>query len=139
MDGNRPILLVEDDLVDVMTTKRALKEIHVTNKLDIAENGEEAISYLKTNSDNKPCSILLDLNMPKMGGIEFLNIIKKEYDFKRIPIIVLTTSTEEQDMVKSYNLGVAGYIHKPVVYKDFVEAVKTIDLYWTLNRLPQDL
>lgn len=136
MTIKKPFLLVEDDKVDAMTVKRALKEIHVTNSLVIVENGEEALEYLKNTNNEKPGIILLDLNMPKMNGIEFLRIAKKDNDIKMIPVVVLTSSKEEEDKVESFNLGVAGYMIKPVDYKKFVEVVKTIHLYWTLSELP---
>ena len=136
MRSTKPILLVEDDQVDAMTVKRALKDIKVTNRLDITNNGEEALAFLKNPENEKPGIILLDLNMPKMNGIEFLRIAKSDDDLKKIPVVVLTTSKEEQDKVSSFNLGVAGYMIKPVDYLKFVEVVKTIDLYWTLSELP---
>ena len=136
MRSSKPIMLVEDDQVDAMTVKRALKEIHVTNRLDIVGNGEEALSFLRNPENEKPGIILLDLNMPKMNGIEFLKIAKKDKTLKRIPVVVLTTSKTEQDKVDSYDLGIAGYMLKPVDYRKFIEVVKTIDLYWTLSELP---
>lgn len=136
MRSSKPILLVEDDQVDAMTVKRALKDINVTNRLDITSNGEEALAFLRNLENEKPGIILLDLNMPKMNGIEFLQIAKHDDALKKIPVVVLTTSKEEQDKVDSFNLGVAGYMIKPVDYLQFVEVVKTIDLYWTLSELP---
>ena len=136
MRSSKPILLVEDDQVDAMTVKRALKEINVTNRLDITNNGEEALAFLRNLDNEKPGIILLDLNMPKMNGIEFLKIAKHDDALKKIPVVVLTTSKEEQDKVDSFNLGVAGYMIKPVDYLQFVEVVRTIDLYWTLSELP---
>ena len=136
MRSTKPILLVEDDRVDAMTVKRALKDIKVTNRLDIVNNGEEALIFLRNPENEKPGIILLDLNMPRMNGIEFLEIAKKDDDLKKIPIVVLTTSKEEQDKVDSFNFGVAGYMIKPVDYLKFVEVVKTIDLYWSLSELP---
>ena len=137
MKSSKPILLVEDDQVDAMTVKRALKEIKVTNRLDIVNDGEEALTFLKNSENKKPGIILLDLNMPKMNGIEFLQIAKKDESLKKIPVVVLTTSKEDQDKVDSFNLGVAGYMIKPVDYRKFVEVVRTIDLYWTLSELPE--
>jgi CheY-like chemotaxis protein len=136
MNSKRPILLVEDDEVDAMTIKRALRELKVTNKVDVAGNGEESLELLHDPQHENPCIILLDLNMPKMPGLEFLRIIKHDERLKRIPVVVLTTSCEEQDKIESFNLGVAGYMLKPVDYRQFVEVVKTIDLYWTLSELP---
>ncbi|MBT3260064.1 MAG: response regulator [Deltaproteobacteria bacterium] len=136
MRSSKPILLIEDDQVDAMTVKRALKEIKVTNRLDIMQNGEEALSFLRNPENEKPGIILLDLNMPKMNGIEFLKIAKRDETLKRIPVVVLTTSKAEQDKVDSFDLGVVGYMLKPVDYIKFVEVVRTIDLYWTLSELP---
>ena len=134
--SNKPILLVEDDQVDVMTVKRALKEIHVTNQIVNLENGEEALKYLRDPDSVKPCIILLDLNMPIMNGIEFLQIAKHDIRLKRIPVVVLTTSEEQQDKVNSFDLGVAGYMAKPVDYQQFVEIMRSIDAYWTISEMP---
>lgn len=134
---NTPILLVEDDQVDVMTVKRALKEIHVTNPVVNPENGQEALNYLRDPKNAKPCIILLDLNMPIMNGFEFLQVAKHDARLKRIPVVVLTTSEEQQDKVNSFDLGVAGYMAKPVDYRQFVEVMRTIDAYWTISEMPQ--
>ncbi len=133
----KSILLVEDDQVDVMTVKRALKEIHVTNPVVNQENGEDALKYLRDPDSEKPCIILLDLNMPIMNGIEFLHIVKQDALLRRIPVVVLTTSEEQQDKVSSFDLGVAGYMAKPVDYRQFVEVMRTIDAYWTISEVPQ--
>lgn len=134
---NKPILLVEDDQVDVMTVKRALKEIRVTNPVVNLENGEEALKYLRDPASVKPCIILLDLNMPIMNGIEFLQVAKQDTKLKRIPVVVLTTSEEQQDKVNSFEWGVAGYMAKPVDYRQFVEVMRSIDAYWTISEMPQ--
>jgi len=136
MKGKRPILLVEDDKVDTMTVTRALKEIHVNNNIISVGNGIEALEYLRNESNEKPCIILLDINMPKMNGIEFLEVVKQDDKLKMIPVVVLTTSKEEQDKVDSFRLSVAGYMIKPVDYRQFVEVVRTINVYWTLSELP---
>ena len=136
MRSSKPILLVEDDQVDAMTVKRALKELNITNRLDVTCNGEEALEFLNNSDNERPGIILLDLNMPKMNGIEFLQIAKKNTSLKRIPVVVLTTSKEDQDKVDSFNFGVAGYMIKPVDYRKFVDVVKTIDMYWTLSEMP---
>jgi CheY-like chemotaxis protein len=133
---NKPILLVEDDQVDTMTVIRALKEIHVTNRLVHLENGEEAVSYLRDPESEKPCIILLDLNMPIMNGIEFLQVVKRDDYLKRIPVVVLTTSEEQQDKVNSFNMGVAGYMTKPVEYRQYVEVIRSIDDYRTISEMP---
>jgi len=135
---SKPILLVEDDQVDTMTVKRALKELKVTNRLECVENGEAALAYLHDTAKERPCLILLDLNMPVMGGIEFLRVVKGNgLDLKRIPVVVLTTSEEQQDKVESFNMGVAGYIRKPVDYQRFVETMRAIDAYWTVSEMPE--
>lgn len=132
---NKPILLVEDDQVDVMTTRRALKEVRVANPLAVCENGEQAIAWLR-EAPELPCIILLDLNMPIMNGIEFLQSVKADPGLRRIPVVVLTTSEEQEDKVRSFDLGVAGYMAKPVDYRRFVEVMRSIDLYWTISEMP---
>lgn len=136
MRNLRPILLAEDDGVDAMTVKRAFGELKVNNELVRVTNGEEALEYLKTHADKKPCVILLDLNMPRMNGIEFLKAAKADDELRQIPVVVLTTSKDDRDKVESFKLSVAGYIVKPVDYKKFVEAIKVLNLYWTLSELP---
>jgi CheY-like chemotaxis protein len=133
MRNSKPILLVEDDNVDAKTVKRAVKELRIANPLVCKENGEEALEYLRDESDVKPCIILLDLKMPKMNGIEFLHVIKENKELKKIPIVVLTTSKECRDKIESFKLGVAGYMVKAPKYEELMEIIKTIDLYWTLS------
>jgi CheY-like chemotaxis protein len=133
---SNPILLIEDDSVDAMTVKRALKELRVANPLGHVENGEEGLAYLHDAENEQPCLILLDLNMPVMNGIEFLHAIKSLPEFKRIPVIALTTSDEQEDKMESFELGVAGYMRKPVEYQQFVEIIRTIDAYWTISESP---
>jgi CheY-like chemotaxis protein len=136
MRSYKPILLVEDDLVDAMTIRRALRELKVTNDLHVAGNGEEALQYLRDPDTVHPCIILLDLNMPRMGGLEFLDLIKQDSKLRRIPVVILTSSREEQDRISSFDKSVAGYMVKPVDYEQFVDVVRTIDLYWTLSEMP---
>jgi len=135
MNEQKTILVVEDDEVDVMTIKRAMKEIHVTNPVEVRWNGEEALEYLQGERE-LPGIVLLDLNMPRMNGMEFLQQVRSDERLKRIPVVVLTTSREEQDRFSSFNLGVAGYMIKPVDYIQFVEVIRAINLYWTLSELP---
>ncbi|MFH2041395.1 MAG: response regulator [Acidobacteriota bacterium] len=137
MSSNKPILLVEDDIVDQMTVKRALKEIHVSNRLIIANNGEEALFYLQNDTYEKPTLVLLDINMPKMNGIEFLKVVKEDDILKKIPVIVLSSSKEDSDRIDSFDLGVAGYMVKPVDYKKFVDVIRTIHIYWKLSEMPE--
>jgi len=136
MRNSKPILLVEDDNVDAMMTQRALNDIKATNKMVHKIDGKDALDYLRDDTAQKPCVILLDLNMPRMNGFEFLKVIKAEPVLKRIPVVALTTSDADQSVVESYELGVAGYIVKPVDYKQFIEAMRTLDMYWTLSKLP---
>ena len=136
MRNLRPILLVEDDRVDAMTVKRALKDLNVTNLLVHTPNGKEAFEYLTGEGNERPCIILLDLNMPKMNGVELLKVIKADDVLKKIPVVVLTTSRDTEDKFETFGLGAAGYIVKPADYKKFVEAMRTIDIYWTLSELP---
>lgn len=136
MRSTNPILLVEDDQVDAMIVKRALKKIKVTNRLDIARDGEEALRFLNDSKRERPVIILLDLNMPRMSGLEFLGVIKQDEVLKRIPVVVLTSSSEDKDKKDSFSLGAAGYMIKPIDFDQFVEVMHTIDLYWTLSELP---
>ena len=137
MKNNKSILLVEDDRVDALTVQRALKDINVTNPLYHVTNGEEALDFLRNRSQERPCIILLDLNMPRMNGIELLEILKQDNLFKSIPVVVLTTSKDERDRIQSFKMSVAGYMIKPVDYLQFVETMRMIKLYWTLSELPE--
>ncbi len=136
MRNLKPILLVEDDSVDVMMVKRALKDLNVTNLLVHTPNGKEALEYLTSEGNKRPCIILLDLNMPKMNGVELLKVIKDDVELKKIPVVVLTTSRDAEDKFETFELSTAGYIVKPANYKKFVETMRTIDIYWTLSELP---
>lgn len=134
-------LLVDDDEVDVMTVKRAFKKNNITSPLYVAANGVEALAMLRGNEMPKLLLgqrrlILLDLNMPKMGGIEFLRELRADPNLRPLPVIVLTTSNEDKDKVEAYNFNVAGYIIKPVTFTKFVEAMATLNQYWTLNEMP---
>ena len=131
------ILLVDDDEVDVMNVKRAFKKNNITNPLYIATNGLEALATLREPSfPQSRRLVLLDLNMPKMGGIEFLKELRADPALKPIPVIVLTTSNEDSDKVEAYNFNVAGYILKPVTFSKFIDAVVALNNYWTLSELP---
>ncbi len=136
MNGKQTILLVEDDEIDVRSVQRSFKDLRVTNPLIVTHNGEEALEYLKNDTGKHPGLILLDLRMPRMDGIEFLKIIREDDKLKIIPVVILTTSKEDEDKMDSFNLGIAGYMMKPVSYKDFVEVIRTIKLYWTLSESP---
>jgi CheY-like chemotaxis protein len=132
------ILLVEDDEVDVMTVQRAFKRGNINNPLYLASNGLEALAMLR-DTPGQPSVIpierrliLLDLNMPKMNGLEFLHELRADAALNHIPVVVLTTSNEEQDRVQAYDLNVAGYILKPVTFSIFVELMITLNKYWAL-------
>lgn len=139
MQSMKPILLVEDDTVDARTVKRALDDLGAATPLIHLTNGEEALRYLRNDQNERPCIILLDLNMPRMNGIEFLRAIKDEENLKTIPVIVLTTSREGRDVLDTFDLSVAGYVVKPVDYKRFVDTIRTIDRYWSLSQLPMEV
>ncbi len=137
MRGNKPLLLVEDDEVDVLTVRRALRDLRVANELMVAGDGEEALTILRDPERPRPALILLDLNMPRMNGLEFLRAAREEEVARGIPIVVLTTSRQDQDIFEGFDLNVAGYMVKPVDYRKFVEVMQAIDLYWTLSELPR--
>ena len=134
------ILLIEDDAVDVMNVKRSFKKANIKNPLFIAGNGVEGLAVLRGEAEvQMPKSrrlILLDLNMPKMGGIEFLTELRADENLKPTPVIVLTTSDQERDRIEAYNLNVAGYILKPVTFVNFAEVMATLNHYWTLCEMP---
>jgi two-component system, response regulator len=138
------ILLVEDNPLDVEMALRALKANRLSNHVLVVGDGQEALDYLYQRGefasktyDNYPKIILLDLKLPKVGGQEVLQIIKNDPEKKVIPVIVLTSSTKERDIVESYQLGVNSYIVKPVEFDKFVQAIKEIGLYWLLlNKQP---
>lgn len=137
MKGQRPILLVEDDEVDVLTVRRALRDLKVENDLILASDGEEALGFLRGGGGPRPALILLDLNMPRMNGFEFLRAAREGDLIEGIPVVVLTTSRQDQDIFEGFKLNVAGYMVKPVDYRKFVEMMQAIDLYWTLSELPR--
>jgi two-component system, response regulator len=133
------ILLVEDNPDDIDITKRALKEAKIINKLWIVRDGQEALDFLQHKGEYKdpslspkPGLVLLDINLPKINGIDVLDVIKKDPDLKRIPVIMLTVSKRDEDIMKSYNNGCNSFIQKPVSFENFVEVVKQISLYWGL-------
>ncbi|WP_431662204.1 response regulator [Pantanalinema rosaneae] len=132
------ILLVEDDAVDVMNVQRAFRKNHIANPLYIAQNGVEALAMLRGKDGQPPAVpndrrlILLDLNMPRMGGIEFLRELRSDPDLQSTPVVVLTTSNQDQDRVEAYHLNVAGYLLKPVTFQNFAEVMATLNKYWAL-------
>lgn len=132
------ILLVEDDKVDVMNVKRAFRQNNINNPLFIASNGVEALGMLKENYPvvPKPRIILLDINMPKMNGIEFLKTIRDNDELKNTSVFILTTSNDDRDKIEAHNLKVAGYILKPISYEKFLHTVATLQSYWQLIEIP---
>lgn len=130
------ILLVEDDAVDRMLVKRALSDLALDCQLEVVSNGETALDYLRAGKRPRPDLILLDLNMPRLNGIEFLDIVKHDAALLSIPVIVLTTSREDSDKKASFEKGAAGYIVKPAEYDQFVAAMAVLKSYWTLSELP---
>jgi CheY-like chemotaxis protein len=139
------ILLVEDNPDDVELALHALKRNNILNPIVVARDGQEALDYLDKNgkfADSKheePALILLDLKLPKVDGIEVLRHIKSKNALKKVPVVILTSSKEEKDLVESYDLGVNSYIRKPVDFDQFVETVRYIGYYWLLlNESPQE-
>ena len=138
------ILLVEDNPDDVELTLRAFKKSLIANEVAVARDGVEALEYLaSTNMDNgkhlneMPQVVLLDLHLPKVSGLEVLRAIRANPDTRLLPVVVLTSSDEESDILKSYDLGANSYIHKPVDFEQFLEAARQLGLYWlVLNQSP---
>lgn len=136
------ILLVEDDSYDVELTLSALAQNHLTNEVVVVRDGAEALDYLFRRGDyesrvaGNPMVVLLDLKLPKVDGLEVLEHIKSDPNLKTIPVVMLTSSREERDLVRSYNLGTNAYVVKPVDFPDFVEAIRTLGLFWALVNQP---
>ena len=131
-------MLVEDDEVDRMTVRRAVRKLKIPNKLMTAENGEEALNMLR-NSQDLPWFILMDINMPRMSGIELLKQMKADERLKIVPIIMLTTSAQDEDRYESFTHSVAGYVIKPVEFQNFVQVIDTIHKYWLLVESPDQM
>lgn len=139
------IILIEDNPADVELTLRALRKNKILNKVIVLSDGEEALDFLfmrgkfETRSDVHPKLILLDLKLPKINGLEVLKAIKSNEKFKWIPVVILTSSRQESDLIKSYNLGANSYIVKPVDFEQFVDAIRELGLYWLLmNEIPKN-
>ena len=145
MDG-KIILLVEDNANDVLLTERALKKSHILNQLVVATDGEEALDYLfgtgkgaERDMNMMPEVILLDINLPKIDGLEVLRRMRADNRTKLIPVVILTSSKEQKDLIDGYALGANSYIRKPVNFKQFVEAISQLGLYWlVLNQTAAD-
>lgn len=128
------ILLIEDDTIEVMKFNRVLNTLGLNHKIIEANNGEEALTILK-HKEIIPDIIILDLNMPKINGIEFLQILKEDDYLKFIPAIILTTSNNHKDVLECYKIGIAGYVLKPLKYDDYVERIRKMLEYWSTNEL----
>ncbi len=143
MSGIGRILLVEDDPKDVELTLTALEEYNLANEVVVTRDGEEALDYLyfrgkfATRAKENPAVMLLDLKLPKVDGLEVLQQIKSDEQLKLIPVVVLTSSSEEKDMLRSYRLGVNAYVVKPVDFHEFVNAIKELGVFWAvINEAP---
>ena len=141
----RSILIAEDSSHDVELTLSALADHHLANELVVVSDGAEALDYLyyrgrfKMRAVGDPAVMLLDLKMPKVDGLEVLRTIKQDEKLRRIPVVMLTSSREEQDLARSYQLGVNSYVLKPVDFQGFAEAIKNLGIYWTVhNQLPPE-
>jgi CheY-like chemotaxis protein len=131
------ILLVEDDAVDIMNVKRAFAQNHIMNPLVVAGDGLEALEVLRSNALPKSRRmVLLDLNMPRMNGIEFLRELRSDPELANTTVVVLTTSNDERDKIDAYNLNVAGYLLKPVTFQNFCDVMVALNKYWSLVELP---
>lgn len=132
--NDRPILLVEDNPMDVDLTLRAFKRRHVTNPIEVARDGEEALSWIARWEAGEPwpAVILLDLKLPKIDGLDVLRALKAHPTLRVIPVVVLTTSAESADVQTAYHLGVNSYIVKPVEFEKFMDVTGQVDLYWTV-------
>ena len=140
------ILLVEDNPSDIGLTRRALEKHRITNELVVAENGQEALDYLfgagthaGRNVTDLPTVVLLDLKLPKLNGLEVLRRIRENPRTKWLPVVILTTSKDEQDIINSYELGANSYIRKPVDFHQFAEALRQLGLYWLVLNEPPPL
>ncbi len=131
---NLKVLLVEDDMIEVMKLTRAISTLQLPHKIIEASHGEAALELLEQDKLN-PDLILLDLNMPKMNGIEFLKNIKNNIHLNYIPIIIFTTSSNPRDLQEVYRIGISGYILKPLKYEDYVEKIDSLFKYWNINEL----
>ena len=134
MEQTLEILLIEDDAIEIMKINRVLSSMPGNHKLIEVNNGEDALKYL-ASKDKLPDIILLDLNMPKINGIEFLSILKKDERLKFLPTIILTTSNNPKDIMKCYQIGIAGYVVKPLKYEDYVSKITKLVSYWAINQL----
>lgn len=128
------ILLIEDDMIEVMKLNRTISKLQLNHNIIEANNGEEALNILNKKVE-LPDIILLDLNMPKLNGIEFLNILKNDEVLRYIPTIILTTSNNQKDLLECYKIGIAGYVLKPLKYEDYMFKIEKLLAYWSINEL----
>ena len=128
------ILLIEDDTIELMKLNRAMLSLNMNHKVTEVNNGEDALELL-LNEEYYPDIILLDLNMPKINGIEFLSILKTNESLKFIPTIILTTSSNKKDLLECFNIGIAGYVQKPLKYQDYIAKINILLSYWSANEL----
>jgi two-component system response regulator len=143
MNRNNPILLVEDNPSDADLTRRALFRGHISNQLVVAEDGQEALDYLRGEGtfagravSETPSVVLLDLKLPKVAGLDVLRAVRADARFKRVPVVILTSSKEEEDVAAGYDLGVNSYVRKPVDFKEFQAAIENLGLYWLILNEP---
>jgi CheY-like chemotaxis protein len=137
IDRTLSVLLVEDDAVDVMNVRRAFEKNNIESPLHVAGNGLEALQMLRDGTvPGERRIVLLDLNMPRMNGIEFLRHVRSDPQLNLIPVIVLTTSADDRDKIEAFNLNVAGYLVKPVTSGDFADLMATLNKYWSLVEFP---
>ncbi len=139
-----PVLLAEDSKHDIMAVKRAWKQHKIPNELFIVRDGEECLDYLRKRGAYAepaeaphPCVLLLDINMPKMNGLAVLREIRNDPSLKRLPVVVLTTSKRDEDLVESYDLNVNAYVAKPLHFEDFSQAINTIYQFWRIVEQPR--
>lgn len=128
------ILLIEDDTIEVMKFNRVVESSDLLHEVIMSQNGEEALKYLN-EVDVLPDLILLDLNMPKINGLEFLNLLKNDARLRYMPTVILTTSNNQRDLMQCYKIGIAGYLLKPLKYEDYVSKIEKILAYWSDNEL----
>ncbi|MDX2032103.1 MAG: response regulator [Blastocatellia bacterium] len=145
MRNNEKILLVEDDLMDVELTLNALAENNITNDVVVARDGAEALDYLyrrgrfAARGDHDPLLVLLDIKLPKVDGLQVLDQLKGDERLRALPVVMLTSSNEEKDIVRSYHLGVNAYVVKPVDFDEFAAAIKQVGLFWTITNHPPQI
>jgi len=128
------ILLIEDDTIEAMKFNRTISSLKLEHNVTEANNGEDALKILQ-KKDELPDIILLDLNMPKINGVEFLNILKNDDTLRHIPTVILTTSNNQKDLLECYKIGIAGYVLKPLKYETYVSKIEKLLAYWSINEL----